>query len=137
MLDGQADERSTSAMPSLVSVDRPGYVAFQRVKPPNALERDQHGTAAYALGCRCRQCRTVRNRADRNRRHLNRALNGQPVIYRCSTRPIEQHVEDLRRNGWTLRAIAEAAGMNVEAFRRALRKGTTWSTTIAAVRSVG
>jgi lambda repressor-like predicted transcriptional regulator len=46
------------------------------------------------------------------------------------------HIDALRDDGWTLKAIALAAGLNVEAFRRALRKGTTNSHVVAKVLDV-
>jgi hypothetical protein len=108
-----------------------------RRKAPNALELNLHGTAAFAQGCRCNRCKRARKAADRQRRALNHALNDQPVIYRVSTKPMARHIDELRRQGWTLAQIATAAGLNVEAFRRALRHGRTLSTTVDAVLAVG
>jgi hypothetical protein len=104
----------------------------------NARERRIHGTSAYAQGCRCRcrRCRSDRQLADRERRALKRALKGQPVIYRTSTTALADHVAELRRHGWTLGDIATAAGLNVEAFRRALRSRRTISTTVERVLAV-
>lgn len=110
---------------------------YERRKAPNALERGEHGTAAYAQGCRCGRCKRARHSADRYRRALIHALNDQPVTYRVSTMPMAAHVADLRARGWTLTEIAGAAGLNVEAFRRALRHGRTLSTTLDAVLGVG
>jgi hypothetical protein len=59
------------------------------------------------------------------------------VIYRVSTKVMATHVTELRRQGWTLAQIATAAGLNVEAFRRALRHGRTLNTTTEAVLGVG
>jgi hypothetical protein len=47
------------------------------------------------------------------------------------------HVAALRAEGWTLKRIAEAAGLNVESFRRCLRKGTTSSLVVSRVLDVG
>jgi hypothetical protein len=101
-----------------------------------ALERGEHGTAAYALGCRCRRCRSAARLSERTRRAERAVLDGRAPLYWCSTRPMVDHVAELRARGMTLRAIAEAAGLNVEAFRRALRKGTTSSDTVRRVLGV-
>jgi hypothetical protein len=104
---------------------------------PSALERGEHGTAGYAAGCRCGRCKGVRRRADRQRRAANNAINGRAVLYRTSTKAMEFHVAELRHQGWTLAQIATAAGLNVEAFRRAMRHGRTINTTVRAVLAVG
>jgi hypothetical protein len=109
---------------------------YERRKLSNALERGEHGTAGFAQGCRCRRCRTDRRLADRQRRAVNHAVNGQPVIYRTTTVALTDHVADLRRQGWTLQEIAGAAGLNPEAFRRALRSGRTLNTTVERVLAV-
>jgi hypothetical protein len=118
-------------------VRRTNRTYVRRQKAPNALERGEHGTAAFAQGCRCKRCTGARRAADRQRRALIHALNDQPVIYRVSTKPMVPHIDELRRQGWTLAQIATAAGLNVEAFRRALRHGRTLSTTVDAVLRVG
>lgn len=119
--------------PSALVTVRRRSGTYQRRKAPNALDRGIHGTAAYAQGCRCKRCRSGRQRADRERRALNHALNGQAVIYRTSTTLMAAHVAELRRQGWTLADIAIGAGVNVEAFRRTLRSGRTLSTTVERV----
>jgi hypothetical protein len=104
---------------------------------PNALERGEHGPAAYAQGCRCERCKREYRRSNRERYALNHALNGQPVIYQVSTKPMARHIDELRRQGWTLADIARAAGLSAPAFRHALRHGRTLSTTVDAVLGVG
>jgi hypothetical protein len=115
---------------------RDGRVTVQ-AKPTNALERAEHGTAACEkAGCRCGPCKAARARANRRRRAANNALWGRPVRYQCSTAPIQRHVADLVAAGWTLAAIARAAGLSVTSFHRALRRGTTMNTTVAKVLGV-
>jgi hypothetical protein len=112
-----------------------GRVLYRR-KALNARELDRHGTAAYALGCRCGRCRAAVRTAERVRRAERSLLAGRAPLYWCSTRPMADHVAVLRARGMTLRAIAEAAGLNVEAFRRALRKGSTSSEVVRRVLAV-
>jgi hypothetical protein len=121
--------------PDLITVRRASRT-YQRRRVPTALDRGEHGTAAYAQGCRCRWCKRARRLADRHRRAGNNAINGRPVIYRTTTTAMDVHVAELRRQGWTLARIAIAAGLNVEAFRRALRHGRTLNTTVRAVLAV-
>jgi hypothetical protein len=116
---------------------RSSGLIYQRLKRSNALERGEHGTrAAYRCGCRCRKCTEANAVAETLRRHLNAALNDRPVRYHCSTRPIEQHVTELRGQGWTLTRIAKAAGVAPEAFMLALRRGTMMNTTAQKILSV-
>lgn len=122
--------------PDLITVHRASRT-YQRRRVATALDRGEHGTAAYAQGCRCGRCKRARRLADRQRRAANNAINGRPVIYRTTTTAMEAHVAELRRQGWTLAQIATTAGINVEAFRRALRHGRTMSTTVRAVLAVG
>src|SRR5262245_2930950 len=118
-------------MTARVTVHRLDGRVYDRAKAPNAVERGVHGTAAYALGCRCRYCVGAARASERVRRAERAVLDGRPPLYWTTTKPIEPHVAALRADGWTLKAIAEAAGLNVEAFRRALRKGTTSSIVVS------
>jgi hypothetical protein len=122
--------------PAPVVVHRSDGRVFTRAKAPNALERDVHGTAAYALGCRCKRCVEAARSSERVRRAERAVLAGRPPLYWCSTRLLADHVATLRARGWTLKRIADAAGLNVEAFRRALRKGSTSSHVVARVLAV-
>jgi hypothetical protein len=121
--------------PDRVVVHRLGR-EFDRAKVPNALDRDEHGTAGYALGCRCRRCRSAARTAERVARAERALLAGREPVYWCSTAPMARHIAALCADGWTLKAIALAAGLNVAAFRRALRRGSTSSTTVAKVMRV-
>jgi len=122
--------------PAPVVVHRSDGRVFTQAKTPNALERGVHGTAAYALGCRCKRCRGAARASERVRRAERAVLAGRPPLYWCTTRPMAAHIAVLRADGWTLKAIAETAGLNPEAFRRALRKGTTSSAVVRRVLAV-
>jgi hypothetical protein len=122
--------------PARVTVHHRDGRVTDRAKMANAVERNEHGTAAYALGCRCQRCRAAARLSERTRRAETVVLAGRPPLYWCSTRPMAAHIAALRADGWTLRAIAEAAGLNTEAFRRALRCGRTSSETVRRVLAV-
>jgi hypothetical protein len=121
--------------PGRVAVHRLGR-DFTRAKATNAIERGEHGTGAYASGCRCGRCRSAARLSERVARAERAVLAGREPVYRSSTRPMLDHVAALCADGWTLKAIALAAGLNVEAFRRAVRRGSTSSTTVAKVMRV-
>jgi hypothetical protein len=53
-----------------------------------------------------------------------------------TTLTVQPHVAWLRSQGWTLADIAIAAGLNVESFRGAMRRGTILSSTAARVLAV-
>jgi hypothetical protein len=102
-----------------------------------ALERDEHGPTAYRAGCRCRRCRSATSIYKRERRAELAVLNGRAPQYWCSTRPMLAHIAALQAAGWTRKAIAEAAGLNVNTFRDGLREGRTSSRTVVRVLDVG
>jgi hypothetical protein len=121
----------------LVTVRRQGWRTFERPKVLNAAERGDHGTtAAYAVGCHCERCTNAARASERARRAELAVLNGRQPRYRVDTAAISGHVAALRAAGWTLRAIAVTAGLNVEAFRRCLRVGRTDARTVAKVHAV-
>jgi hypothetical protein len=120
-----------------VTVRRPGWRTFERPKVANAVDRGEHGTpAAYAVGCRCRACVEAARASERARRAELAVLYGRQPRYRVDAAAMAGHVAALRAAGWTLRAIADTAGLNVEAFRRCLRVGRTDARTVAKVLAV-
>jgi hypothetical protein len=124
--------------PARVAVHRADGRVLDRAKAPNARELNRHGTTAcFAQRCRCKRCRLAASTSERVRRAEIAVLAGRAPLYWCSTAPMARHVAELRAAGWTLKAIALAAGLNVEAFRRALRKGSTSSDTVRRVLAVG
>ena len=123
--------------PAPVVVRRSDGRVFTRAKVPNAVEANRHGTTAgYAVGCRCRRCVAAARASERVRRAEYAVLAGRRPLYWCSTRPMLDHIGALRARGMTLKAIALAAGLNVEAFRRCLRRGRTSSDVVRRVLAV-
>lgn len=88
---------------------------------------EQHGTTAdYRAGCRCDQCRAANTRYSNYRRWD--ILNG--VERRVNVTPTRRRVQALHCLGWTLEAIAEAAGYrSLQAINRALSRQRITPTT--------
>jgi hypothetical protein len=119
-----------------VTVRRSGKT-FDRRRAANALDRNEHGTAGYALGCRCVLCRSAARTSERVRRAERAVLVGrEPLYWRTVPEAMTEHVAALRARGWSLRAISAAAGLHPDALGRALRKGSTSSHTVNKVLGV-
>lgn len=105
-----------------VRVNRLG-TTFMRKRPAGgtALERGEHGTAAWYQGCRCPICmsayRAKVNAAYRRTLIDRAALYGPSPKRFVSVKPVRARIAELRAAGWTLRAIAKAAGVHEESVR--------------------
>ncbi len=103
---------------STVTVHLPNGTVYERAKPSNAHERDEHGLGAYQGGCRCPTCRAARRRYDRDWYATRQALRSGVVNRRVSARRTAQHLEELRAAGWPWAKLAAESGFSVVTLGR-------------------
>jgi hypothetical protein len=106
---------------------------YKRSTPVNALDREEHGLAAWSHGCRCVECMNGRRLYDRARyaaRSLQRSGSARWLV---PSAPGARHVEQLRAAGMTVAQIARAAGCCELTVLRLAGADRCWSTVAHAV----
>ena len=63
--------------------------------------------------CRCEVCHDELVEYSRLRRAVGAVTMGREPAPRVSARSVRHHIADLRAHGWTLRAIADSAGLSI------------------------
>jgi hypothetical protein len=102
---------------------------YERRRPGSALDRQEHGLAAFQRGCRCSVCRAGRRRYDRERYALLQLLRCGAINRRVPARRAAEHLEVLRQGGWSWPAISAATGFSIPALVHVRRRpqGRCWS----------
>lgn len=100
---------------------------FTRRARSTALERGEHGLAAFNQGCRCGRCRSAFRNYHRLRYAEAQVLARGVLNRRVRAARAAEHLAVLRASGWSVRKIAAEVGCHDQTLTRIARKpGARW-----------